>query len=442
MLKCLLFCVIFILFQGIEGNGTAEDLAAVRLLQKYLQINTTTGNDQSAGIQFWRTLAQRLKASFNTYEYLKGYPVVVIRKRGVNSKLSSIALISHIDVAPVADEGKWKYPPFGGNITKDGLMYGRGVQDCKTVSIQYYEALLNLTKRNVKLQRDVVIILFTSHEIGLSSTVIRSFLTSKEFTSMSVGGGIDEGFTYSSNKLLLLYQDKAILVLQIDCYGIETHGSLMPDSNKTAIGVCAKVITSLQAYRDAQVEYMKTLAVTDTSNYTSINLNRLQGAITDSVLPGRITLRYYINPSINKTVIEVFNEVKARVDKINAQINLTIVRSAEKSPAVRLDASNPFYKAIYDAAKSLNFDFSPTITFDQTNAGALRKYGIPILGFSPLPKTQFLDHGYDEFVDVRIFLSGIPLYIKCIQNLANIPDKEVTNDPSKYLIDYDKKKYN
>lgn len=28
---------------------------------------------------------------------------------------------------------------------------------------------------------------------------------------MSVGGGIDEGFTYSSNKLLLLYQDKAIL---------------------------------------------------------------------------------------------------------------------------------------------------------------------------------------------------------------------------------------
>lgn len=89
-----------------------------------------------------------------------------------------------------------------------------------------------------------------------------------------------------------------------------------------------------------------------------------------------------------------------------------------------------------------NFDFSPTITFDQTNAGALRKYGIPMLGFSPLPKTQFLDHGYDEFVDVRIFLSGIPLYIKCIQNLANIPDKEVTNDPSKHLIDYDKKKYN
>lgn len=51
----------------------------------------------------------------------------------------------------------------------------------------------------------------SGHEIGLSSTVIRSFLTSKEFTSMSVGGGIDEGFTYSSNKLLLLYQDKAIL---------------------------------------------------------------------------------------------------------------------------------------------------------------------------------------------------------------------------------------
>lgn len=75
------------------------------LLLLYIKCNKNVQfNSTAAGIQFWRTLAQRLKASFNTYEYLKGYPVVVIRKRGVNSKLSSIALISHIDVAPVADE--------------------------------------------------------------------------------------------------------------------------------------------------------------------------------------------------------------------------------------------------------------------------------------------------------------------------------------------------
>ncbi|XP_068632646.1 aminoacylase-1-like [Battus philenor] len=436
-MKSLLFYVCLVLIHDTEANDECFD-PAVQLLQQYVQINTTSGSDQTQAIRFWYKLAEKQNATFSTYNYTKDYPIVTIRWKGKDPSLSSIILVSHIDVVPVADESKWKYPPFSG-IIKDDYLYGRGTQDCKSVSIQYYEAMKQLSQQKIKLQRDVILVLFTDHEQGVTFDGIRCLIENEKYSSVPIGGGIDEGVSYTSNNLLLFYQDKALLVLDVECYGIETHGSLMPDSNKTAIGQCAKVINSLQEYRDEQVEYMKKLAINDTSSFTSINLNRLEGSLIDNVLPGRVTLRYYINPSVTSTPVEVFDEIQERIDKIGGNIELTVVRSVEKSPAVVTDKKNPFYEAISDAAKTTKFSFDTTVTFDQTNAGGFRKFGIPVLGFSPLPRTKFLVHGINENIEISKFLNGIPLYKKSIQNLANLSKKQVSQDSSIYLDGYDDK---
>ncbi|XP_013178829.1 PREDICTED: uncharacterized protein LOC106125960, partial [Papilio xuthus] len=179
---------------------------------------------------------------------------------------------------------------------------------------------------------------------------------------MSIGGGIDEGVSYESDKVLLFYQDKALLVLDVDCYGIETHGSLMPDSNITAIGKCAKVIESLQEYRDEQIDYMKKLQVSNTGDFTSINLNRLQGALTDSVLPGRITLRYYINPSTRSTVSEVFDELKERIQKLGSDIKLTILTNGKPDAIALASAISPSHYSIVLFDGTLNITHCPDLT--------------------------------------------------------------------------------
>lgn len=69
----------------------------------------------------------------------------------------------------------------------------------------------------------------------------------------------------------------------------------------------------------------------------------------------------------------------------------------------------------------------------------MRKFGFPILGFSPLQKTEFLVHGINENINITIFLKGIDLYEKSIQNLANLSEKDVAKDTSSYLTGYDKK---
>lgn len=55
---------------------------------------------------------------------------------GLNEKLPSIVLNSHMDVVPVYPE-QWSFDPFGAEIDENGNIYGRGAQDMKSVSIQY-----------------------------------------------------------------------------------------------------------------------------------------------------------------------------------------------------------------------------------------------------------------------------------------------------------------
>ena len=43
-----------------------------------------------------------------------------------------LLLMSHTDVVPVENESKWKYDPFGGEISS-GRIYGRGSNDCKSL---------------------------------------------------------------------------------------------------------------------------------------------------------------------------------------------------------------------------------------------------------------------------------------------------------------------
>ena len=51
--------------------------------------------------------------------------------KGSDPSLKPGIFLSHMDVVPAPAEG-WDYPPFSGQITEDGFVYGRGSQDMKS----------------------------------------------------------------------------------------------------------------------------------------------------------------------------------------------------------------------------------------------------------------------------------------------------------------------
>ena len=46
--------------------------------------------------------------------------------------------------------------------------------------------------------------------------------------------------------------------------------------------------------------------------------------------------------------------------------------------------------------------------------------GYPAIGFSPMNKTPILLHDHNEFLNEAVFIKGIDIYCKIIQELASV----------------------
>lgn len=65
-----------------------------------------------------------------------------------------IGILGHIDVIPIGDESKWKFPPFSAT-EEDGYIYGRGTQDDKGPTIAAMYAVKALLDAGVKFGKRV-----------------------------------------------------------------------------------------------------------------------------------------------------------------------------------------------------------------------------------------------------------------------------------------------
>ncbi|KAG6459227.1 hypothetical protein O3G_MSEX011265 [Manduca sexta] len=258
--------------QEVTAAALASD-PAVLLLQEYVQINTTSNNNLTPAVAFWKKLADAEGLPFNVVELNQGYPIVVIKWAGSNSSISSIMLNSHMDVVPAKQEDGWKFPPFSAHI-ENGVMYGRGTQDMKSVSIQYYEALRRLKANGVTLLRDVYMTLMPDEELGAEKGMI-PFLQSEEFAKLNVGVELDEGTSYDIPSIPLFYQDKVVWQIEVTCHGVAAHGSTFPPNSATATGKCANVINRFLKFRDEEYAKYTKAGITDAGPYTSVNLNRI-----------------------------------------------------------------------------------------------------------------------------------------------------------------------
>lgn len=57
-----------------------------------------------------------------------------------------------------------------------------------------------------------------------------------------------------------------------------------------------------------------------------------------------------------------------------------------------------------------------------TDARFLRRIGIPVIGFSPMINTPILLHDHNEYLNDKVFLNGVGVYVKLISGLANEVD--------------------
>jgi acetylornithine deacetylase/succinyl-diaminopimelate desuccinylase-like protein len=89
----------------------------------------------------------------------------VARLKG-NGKSKPLLLMAHSDVVP-ADRGQWTADPFGAEV-RNGSIYGRGTVDDKSLLASELAVMVEIKRRNIKLNRDLILLSESDEEAGSS----------------------------------------------------------------------------------------------------------------------------------------------------------------------------------------------------------------------------------------------------------------------------------
>ena len=133
-------------------------------LQQYLRIDTTNppGNERRAA-DFLAAILQREGIPSRRVVNPAGRANLWARLSSPKSGGRAALLLHHMDV--VAAGPGWTVPPFAGAI-RGGYLWGRGALDDKSLGAVQLAALVDLHRRRVALERDVIFLAVADEENG------------------------------------------------------------------------------------------------------------------------------------------------------------------------------------------------------------------------------------------------------------------------------------
>ncbi|XP_013136913.1 PREDICTED: aminoacylase-1-like [Papilio polytes] len=408
-------------------------LPEVLRFQEYIGINTVSGQDLSAAVDFWKRLGDAQNVEVTVFEGVRGFPVVIMKWPGENSSLPSVLLNAPMDVTDAYYGERWTYQPFSGKINDECEIVGRGTQGVKAAAMQYYEALSNLKRCDVTLLRDVYLVL-TPDFITFSQNGLGVFVQTEEFQNMNVGIALTVGIGSEGPELPILHQDKTQIGLRVDCYGQSAFSALLIDVNKTAAGPCIAFYNAYVNYREEQ--YTKSLESNDYSEYTAINYVGHLGVNADNIpfrkIPASLTIFISVNLA-HDTSLEQFHEIENGW-KSDA-VEIIRLFTYERSSITIANESNPYWVALKDTFDELDITVTSKTAPSVSDRRILSSAGIPTFGLLPIRNTPILVHAVNERLSIPVFLDGICIYEKVIERLANVPDDKVADDPKMYLTE-------
>jgi len=387
-------------------------------------------------------------------------PVVVAKWTGRDESLPIILLNSHYDVVPAARED-WTVEPFAA-IRQDGRVYGRGTQDMKCVCIQYIEAIRKLiaVQPDYKPQRTIYLTFVPDEEIGGSG--MAAFLSSALYKSLpGIAIALDEGLASETDTYSVFYGERLPWWVDITATGNTGHGSRFIEN--TAVEQIVELANRALAFRKGQRDALHGADHSDHSNcshavaarnrrrakekaganmqmgdVTSLNITTLQAGVKAgdqfvyNCVPPTATASLDIrisphdNPAdIGKMLDNWCQECSSDADN-GHKVTWDFLRDqngdgndmmqhalTSTNPAI-----NPWYAIFGATLSALGEKFQPEVFPAATDSRFLRALGIRALGFSPMKNSEILLHENDEYIDEKVFLDGIAVYVGLIEILG------------------------
>jgi acetylornithine deacetylase/succinyl-diaminopimelate desuccinylase-like protein len=430
---------------------------AVARTQDYIRINTTNppGNE-ALTMKFLAGILQKEGIAFDTASSAPGRGNLWARLKG--GAKPALVLLHHMDVVP-AEPKYWDGDPFAGTVT-NGVMFGRGTLDTKTLGILELEAFLALHRAHVALDRDVIFMATADEEAGGNfgaGWVVVHHPESFRGAGLLFNEGGDCVLNGEQKRCGVEVTQKTPFWLKLTATGKPGHGST--PSPASAVNRLIRALYRLQTYEfaprvvPAVATYLAAIApaqaprwrdpflhpatiIADRNTLTELQIDLPEIA---ALLRNTCSItRLEGSPKINVIPPEAQAQVDCRLlpdqdhdafqRELQSAINdpeIKVERLLDFTPAVS-PTTTVLYSAIADVIHRHFPDASiaPSVETGFTDSHWFRDLGIACYGFAPflIPEAEESGvHGNNERISVDNIRRGTQMMLEIVNQVVSEP---------------------
>jgi len=421
---------------------------AVQMLARYLRIDTINApGNEARGARYLADLLARDGIQAELVGHEQGREGLIARVRAQDPGEDPLCLLSHIDVVPAEDE-VWPdgFGPLSGAIDDEGMLWGRGALDMKSLGIAELHALALLVRLGVPLRRDVILLAVADEEMDNLGML---HLVQERWDELSCGHILNEG---GFGVRGALYDDqvvhavsvgeKGVLWVDVIATGEPGHGStplgdssldrlraaidsidtrrVKPNWHPMMLELLARAgdagggLTGYVLQRPGLVKLLargtlKDNPVTWASLTTTVHLTGLDGAVSPNVLPGEVRATYDIRKQPGHTTQQVLDELAELTRDIEG---ISFEVRSDLPAAISPYQDDPFYDAIIAHAlegRGPEHVAGPLLSIGFTDSVFARREGTIAYGYAPFvidPDLLTSMHGHRERIPVDQVVEG------------------------------------
>jgi acetylornithine deacetylase/succinyl-diaminopimelate desuccinylase-like protein len=382
----------------------------------------------------------------------------IARLKG-SGKGRPLLLMAHSDVVPV-DRSQWTVDPFKAEI-KSNYIYGRGAVDDKSLLASELAVLVEIKRRNIKLDRDVILLCESDEEAG--STGIQ-WLIANAWPKIEAEFALNEGgFVYETEDHHRVFKiqtaEKIPTRISLTAHGTAGHGSL-PRPDNPIVRLSRAITRLVDADQPVRLNtttrrYLRDMARLQDYSWLAPMLPRLENPTTSPAAANQIRakdpeidamLRTSVSPTMLRAGIKINvipNSAEAMVDvrRLPNETREEIITRFRQvindgsvevgfAPGQHMPATEPsslttaLFKAVEKVAAEHPEDMLvPYMSRGATDGAFLRAKGVAVYG-APIFAKDGPDsraHGNDERIATATLEDGTELLWRMVIEAAGQP---------------------
>ena len=428
---------------------------SIDLLSRYIRIDTTNPPGREApAAQFFAEIMDKEGIGYKTYEPEPGRVSLRAVIPGSGEK-GPLILLNHMDVVP-AEADQWSFDPFGGEV-RDGFVCGRGALDMKGQGVMELLAFLDIKRRDVKPDRDLIFLAVADEETGGANGVQYLLEYHPEDLQadlvLNEGGFGVTGLLPAGPVLMISPAEKGVCWLKLTRTGPPGHGSVPHGEN--ALEKMTQALSGFLARETPMTitpivaEYFKRLGrgwdflrpyLEDENPETLIriltesgllampqisamlknttSLTVMSSGIKTNVIPSQVEAHLDNRLLPGQDVDEFIESVKKGLEDDQILIETITTTEASESPI-----DSEYFLLLEKICGECFPDavMAPSLLFGTSDSRFFRMKGIPSYGVCPILVS--LDdikmvHGIDEKISVENMIKGTEVFTRIVRGFC------------------------